>query len=197
MPPFWNAIAKQPRARRPHRVVAERAEVRELAHRHRRHPVFAGPFDGQVDRDHAGNLAEAEPAVEADGGSPVVERRDRGDRPEMTTAHPPVVEGHEMRSVGVDAAQVGFDQVVGNRHRLVGGHAERAEQALELGPEDRLPDDGGRGSVGVHGGPSPSSRPSNRMALPRTIWCTVGASRSPNSSFATWCVFGQVPSWCG
>ena len=79
-----------PGGRRAHRVVAERAEVRDLAHRHRRHAVLARALDREVDGGDARDLAEPEAAVEAHGGPAVVDGRDHGDGAEVTAAHAPV-----------------------------------------------------------------------------------------------------------
>ena len=175
----------------------------ELPHGHGRHAVGTRPLDREVHRGDAGDLPEPQPAVEADGRAVVVERRHLGHGLDVAAAHPAVVERHQVGAVRVDAAQVGLDQVVGDERGLVAGHAERAEQSFEVGAEVRLGDDGRRRRIeGGHdgSGPLPSPRPSRprkRMALPRTILCTVSASSWPNSSLATWCVFGHVLSWCG
>ena len=47
----------------------------ELPHGDGRHAVRTRPLDREVDRGDAGDLPEPEPAVEADGGAVVVDRR--------------------------------------------------------------------------------------------------------------------------
>jgi len=120
------------------------------------------------------------------GRAPVVHGAHDGVGPEVTAAHAPRVERHEVRPVRVDAPQVGLEQVVGDGRRLRVGRSEPAEQQLQLSTQRVGGDD-----------QASNSRSSSRIALPRTMSNTVSSSRCPNSCLATWCVLGQVLSWCG
>ena len=102
---------------------------------------------------------------------------------DVAAAHPAVVERHQVGAVRVDAPQVGLDQVVGDERGLGAGHAERAEQSFEVAraASASVTTVVAAGSRRGHdgSGPLPSPRPSRprkRMALPRTILCTVSAS---------------------
>ena len=112
-------------------------------------------FHREIDRGHPRDLAEAETPVEPQGGSLVVERGDGGDRFDVAPAHPTVVQRHQVRAVGIDAAQVGFDEVVGDDDRLFAGHAERAEQSFQLRAEYRFADDRDHAVRGPLPSPSP------------------------------------------
>ena len=90
----------------------------DLADGHRRHAVLARAFDGEVDGGDAGDLAEADATVEQHGGPAVGDGGDHGVGAEVAAAHAPGVERHQVRAVRVDAAQVGLEQVVGDRRRL-------------------------------------------------------------------------------
>ena len=173
----------------------------ELAHGDGRHAVRRGSFDREVDRLDADDLAEPEAAVEPDGRAAVVDRGDRTVGPQVPAGHAVVVQRHEVHAVRVHAAEVGLDEVVGDDRGPIGGRAERRQHPLGLRAQRGLGDEH-RVRVATAlvlaalGGPEVEVEQPDRVAARR--WCAPSARRGgENSSFATWCVLGQVPSWCG
>ena len=138
--PFWTHRQISPWLRDAGGVRPERAEVGGLPDGHRGQAVLRGALGDDLGGAQAGDLAETEPAVQADGRAVVAGHGHRRSSGRMSTAgQPGGVHRHQVRAVRVDAAQVGLDQQFGDVTGLVFGDAVAAQDRRRARPEGRRP----------------------------------------------------------